>query len=80
MANLVIRNIPPDLKRTINELAKQSGRSMSAEARSLIRRGISGDARVGLGTRMFNLVDDEDRDDDLVFEYDEPARDPPNFE
>ena len=80
MANLVIRNISPEPKRTISELAKQSRRSISAEARSLIRRGISVDDRVGLGTRLFNLVDDEDRRDDLVFEYKEPVRSPPNFD
>jgi plasmid stability protein len=79
MANLVIRNIDSELKRTISELAKQSGRSVSAEVRSLIRRGITVDKRVGFGTWLFNLVDDEDRGDDLVFECKGPVRQPPDF-
>ena len=80
MADLRIRNIDPELRRTIGELAKQSGRSISAEARSLIRRGICADPRVGMGTWLFNLVDDEDRGDDLIFERDEPSLQPPDFD
>jgi hypothetical protein len=68
MASLVIRDINPELKRIIRELAQQSGQSVSAEAKSLIRSRIFVDERVSFGTRLFNLVDDNVRADDLVFE------------
>jgi hypothetical protein len=80
MATLVVRNIDPELKDLIRDLAKQSGSSLSQEAKSLIRGGLSIDKRVGLGTFLFNLIDKKDRGDDLVFEVKEAAREPPDFE
>jgi hypothetical protein len=68
MATLVVRNIDPELKDLISDLAKQSGSSLSQEAMYLIRGGLSIDKRVGLGTFLFNLIDKKDRGDDLVFE------------
>jgi plasmid stability protein len=81
MTKLIIRNIDPKLRRIIRDLAKQSGRTFSAEALSLLRRGVSSDHRVNMGDRMYYTLDDEHRGDDLVFEFpDVPPREPPNFE
>jgi hypothetical protein len=76
----VIRNIDPALKRIIGKFAKQSGRSISTEAKLLICRGVSVDDRVGFGTRLFYLVDEDVRGDDLVFEYKGPPEPPPDFD
>ena len=80
MATLFIRNIDPELKRVITELATKNGRSASKEAAALIREAILCDPRIGLGTWLFNLVDPRDRGDDLVFEIDAPVRPPPDFD
>jgi len=80
MANLVIRNIDPELKRLIVELAAKSGCSISDEASSLIRTAICMDQRLGLGTRLFTLVDPKYRGDDLVFECKGAMSPPPEFE
>ena len=80
MATLVIRSIDPELKNLIRDLAKQSGRSMSAETKHLIRGGLSVDKRIGLGTLLFHLIDNKDRGDDLVFEFEHIPSPPPDFD
>jgi len=81
MADLLIRNIDARLKRQIEERARKNRKSLSDEAKALIRKGLNepGDQRK-LGTELFNLVRPEDRGDDLVFEYSEPVSRPPDFE
>ena len=78
MTDLLIRNIDPRLKRLIEKRARQNGKSLSEEAKILIRKGLGDDRK--LGTEMVNLVRPEDRGDDLVFEYSEPISRPPDFE
>jgi plasmid stability protein len=69
MADLLIRDIDPGLKRQLEEQAKAHGRSLSDEAKVLIRRGlVAPPAPVGLGTRLFSLLPDDVRGNDLVFE------------
>jgi len=80
MTSLFIRNIDPELKRLVAELAAKSGRSISNEAAALIREAILRDPRIGLGTWLFNLVEPRHRGDDLVFEIDGPVRPPPDFD
>jgi plasmid stability protein len=74
MSDLLIRNIDPSLRQQIEQRAQSHGRSLSDEAKFLIRSslaaiadGQSGDR--GLGTAMLELVRPEDRGDDLVFEH-----------
>jgi plasmid stability protein len=74
MADLLIRNINPELKRRIKQRAQGNRRSLSQEAKILIQRGLlqpsekaTAEGR-GLGTAMMKLVRPEDRGDDLVFE------------
>jgi plasmid stability protein len=85
MADLLIRNIEPELKRQIEERAQARRRSLSDEAKRLIRKGLlepkvapGGDRK--LGTAMLELVQPEDRGDDLIFELPGEIRNPPDFE
>jgi len=69
MANLLIRDIDPTLKRQLTERARMRRRSLSDEAKTLIRRGLAAQSpEVGIGTRLFAMLSDEWRGDDLVFE------------
>jgi hypothetical protein len=81
MADLLIRNIEPALKRQIEEHARINKRSLSDEAKRLLLRGLAApeDTR-GLGTLMFESIRPEDRGDDLVFEYKGDFPKPPEFE
>ena len=81
MTDLLIRNIDPDLKRRLEERVRQHKRSLSEEAKTVLRAGLSvptGQRR--LGTEMFNLIRPEDRGDDLIFEAPGEFPEPPNFE
>jgi len=81
MADLLIRKMPPGLKRRIREEAKKSGHSLSEEAKLLIESGLASRGHPKqLGTWLFNLVPPEYRGDDLVFERHDPARPPPELE
>jgi len=82
MTDLLIRNVDPDLKRRIEESARQHSRSLSDEIKALLRTACSThtDNRK-LGTLMANLLEPEYRGDDLVFERkDDPISPPPDFE
>jgi plasmid stability protein len=87
MSDLLIRNIDADLKRRLEERAQTHRRSLSEEAKMLIRRGlaepaaepVAGGKEKGLGTRMMELIPDDVRGDDLVFEIPGPVREPPDF-
>ena len=80
MADLLIRNIEPQLKREIAERARANRNSLSEEAKALLRQALSGRAgQRKLGTEMMNSLPPEFRGDDLVFECDEPIREPPDF-
>lgn len=81
MTNLLVRDIDPTLKRELEERARAHGRSLSEEAKALIRRGVAdepGDA-VPLGTRLFKLLPDKWRGDDLVFDLPKDIAEPANF-
>jgi hypothetical protein len=81
VSDLLIRKVPAALRREIRERAKNNHRSLSEEAKSLIQRGLAAPAPSGgLGTRLFSLVREEDRGDDLVFEIPGEIRPPPDFE
>jgi plasmid stability protein len=81
MADLLIRDIGEDLKRKIESRARKSRRSLSAEAKILLQRGLAAPAPTEkMGTFLFSLVDEKYRGDDLVFEIDDPIAPPPKFE
>jgi plasmid stability protein len=81
MADVLIRNLDPQLKRRLQERARTHGRSLSEEAKEIIRDKLSEKAdQRKLGTEMFEMIRPEDRGDDLVFEYRGEMPKPPDFE
>jgi plasmid stability protein len=81
MADFLIRDMDPQLKRRLQERARTHGRSLSEEAKEIIRDKLSEKAdQRKLGTEMFNMIRPEDRGDDLVFEYRGEMPKPPDFE
>lgn len=83
MPDLLIRDLDPGLRRQLEERAKAHGRSLSEEAKSLIRRSLAEptDAGLGagLGSRLFSLLPDAARGDDLVFDVQGGSVEPPDF-
>jgi hypothetical protein len=80
MSDLLVRKLSPALRRQIQERARKNRRSLSEEAKRLIQRGLAvPEPPGGLGTRLFSMVRDEDRGDDLVFEVPGEIREPPDF-
>ena len=80
MANLLVRDIDPMLKRQLAERARAHRRSLSEEAKALIRRAIGEQPReAGLGTRLFSMLPDEWRGDDLVFDLPAELPEPAEF-
>lgn len=81
MSDLLVRNIPPGIKRQIKARARARGHSMSAEAQALIQKGLSApEPAMKMGTWLFSLVRQEDRGDDLVFETPHDYPTAPDFE
>jgi hypothetical protein len=81
MTDLLIREIDLKLKREIERRARAHGRSLSEEVKAMLRRGIAeGAPQMGFGTRMFSMVPEEFRGDDLVFEIPGEVGKPPDFE
>jgi hypothetical protein len=80
MADLLIRDIDPELKRLVEERARDNARNLSDEAKSLIRRGLSiPDSAIKMGTWMFSLVPPEYRVD-LDCDYPDVPAPPPDFD
>ena len=81
MSDLLIRKMPPALRREIEQRARAHGRSLSDEAKALIQRGLAEpQPPKKMGTFLFSLLEDKYRGDDLVFERNDLVRPPPNFE
>jgi hypothetical protein len=89
MTDLLVTDVDPELLRRLEESAQKHGRSLSDEAKRLIRIELSKAAPRSfpettraveggnLGTRMRELIRPEDRGDDLIFEYREHDPKPP---
>jgi plasmid stability protein len=81
MPDLLVRDIEDDLKRLIEDSAREHRRSLSEEVKSLVRKGLATpDHPVGMGTYLYSLVRPEDRGDDLIFEIKGDISPPPDFE
>ncbi|HEY0329001.1 MAG TPA: hypothetical protein VGC77_07840 [Rhodopseudomonas sp.] len=79
MADLLIRDIDPELKRRIEMRAQETDISLSDAAKLLIRRGLAaGETPRRLGTELFALVPPEHRVD-LDCEIPDVASEPPDF-
>jgi plasmid stability protein len=82
MSDLLIRNIDSHLKRQLEESARTHRRSLSEEARSLLKQALSQPAEqeTGMFTAMRALVPEDCRSDDLAFETSGKVSKPPDFE
>jgi antitoxin FitA len=84
MPELLIRNIDPHLKRRLEASARRHGRSLSEEAKILLRKALPKSAERKMGTALLELVPARYRGNDLIFELpsylsmppDSSARDP----
>ena len=86
MADILLRDVPPEMKRQIENLAHGHKRSISTEAKLLLERALAhcveraGARReVGLGTRLKGLVPHEDWTDDFIQPRDRTDRATPDF-
>lgn len=87
MASIVVRNIDDDLKARLRVQAARHGRSMEAEAREILRRGVAGDEprqeTLGDLVRYIRRNRPDDEEDFDLMDYippREPMREPPNFD
>ena len=82
MSDLLIRNIDRQLKRQLEERARSHRRSLSDEARHLLKQALlqSAEPEKGLFSAMRAMVSEECRTDDLVFDIPDVASEPPKFE
>jgi plasmid stability protein len=81
VSDLLIRNVPARMKGQLQKRARASGRSLSDEAKILLRKALSiPEPKRNMAEWMRSLVPPEYRGDDLVFEFpDEPPK-PPDLE
>jgi hypothetical protein len=80
MNDLLIRGIKPKLKERLKKSARESGRSLSEEAQSLLDEALTKrEPPRKMGTWMRSLLPPEYRGDDLVFEMEDEVREPPDF-
>ena len=80
MADLLLRDMDDDLKRRLTARARAHGRSLSAEAKALILRGLAAaDEPIGLGSRLRDLLPPGDRGDDLLPPREPAHRDMPDL-
>jgi len=79
--DLLIRKLDPKLKDALRKRAQAHGRSLSDEAKQLLREAIHRpEPPQKLGTWLRDLLPPEDRGDDLVFEYRGAFPKPPEFD
>jgi len=74
MTDLLVRDIDPDLKRRLEQRARAHGRSLAEKVRALLERSVAEESgitaassAVALGTRLFAMLPDKWRGDDLEF-------------
>lgn len=86
MTDLLLRDIDPTLKRKLEQRARAHGRSVSEEASALIECGMGSESGVpaqssagALGSRLFGMLPDKWRGDDLVFESPRDLPEPAEF-
>jgi len=87
MPDILLRDVPPELKRQIEDLAHGHNRSLSSEIKMLLKSALSQSTRAqgvrlagGLGTKLKGLVSTEDWTDDFIRPRDKSDRPAPTFE
>jgi len=80
MSDLLIRNIDTHLKRQLEARARSHGRSLSEEARMLLKKALlERPEKRRMGTALLELVPKRSRSDDLIFEFPGDVSQPPDL-
>lgn len=87
MSDILVRNVPAELKRQIEERARAHKRSLSREIEELLQSALarnrprSGEVEGGLGTRLARIFPKQYNYDDFVLpSRNDPERPPPTFD
>jgi len=81
MPDILIRNIDDHLKRKLEASARSHRRSLSEEARMLLKKALQqSPEKRRMGDALLELIPPKYRGDDLVFEIQEEVSKPPDFE
>jgi hypothetical protein len=87
MPDILLRDIPQEMKRLIEDLAHGHKHSISSEVKLLLERALSQSMRPegsrgtgGLGTKLKGLISQDEWTDDFVQPRDQSERSPPDFE
>jgi plasmid stability protein len=81
MSDLLIRNIDSHLKRQLEASARSHRRSLSEEARMLLKKALlESPEQRKMGNALLELVPEKYRGDDLIFEVPSDLSRPPDFE
>ena len=81
MTDLLIRKIDATLKHALEKRARAHGHSLSEEVKTLLVEAVRGsEPPKKMGTWLFNLLPEEYRGDDLVFEIRGDFPKPPDFD
>ncbi|WP_442753548.1 FitA-like ribbon-helix-helix domain-containing protein [Methylocystis sp. JAN1] len=82
MSDILVRNIPDDLKRQIEERARANKRRLSREIEALLKRALAAPrpSEYGLGEELHMLVPPELWTDDFIQPRDNAERPGPDFE
>jgi plasmid stability protein len=87
MSDILVRNMPAEMKRQIENRARAHKRGLSGEITALLRRALAqvesegAEPKLGLGTRLAAIFPKEHNYDDFVLPpRDEEERPPPSFD
>jgi plasmid stability protein len=81
MSDLLIRNIDSQLKRRLEASARSHRRSLSEEARILLKKALRDPPQKRkMGTALLELIPEKFRGNDLTFEVPGDLSRPPDFE
>ena len=88
MSDILVRNMPAELKRQIEERARSHKHSLSREITALLQRALaetkpleSSELQGGLGSELARIFPKELRSEDFILPTrDDPERPPPTFD
>ena len=72
MAQLIVRNIPPEVVRALKGRAARHGRSAEAEHRALLRQSLRAELEAGSFKALLASMPDVGRDEEFDIERDLP--------
>ncbi len=87
MSDILIRNVPPDLKKQIETRAREHKHSLSREIERLLENALAQESasqvgqvkKGGLRARLAGLIPEEDWVDAFNISRDDDEREPPDF-